>query len=97
MNILTIQSKMKKLVLSSCFRASSALFSIDRDDRLVKIQTAATIVHAWEGECMYYDLGNLTGIPSHVSILVEHQKTKKIINTTNVAEVKNYFREELDK
>ena len=75
--------------ISSCFRASSALFTIDRDERLCKIKNGTTVVHAWDDDCPYYDLANLTGIPSHVAILVEHQKTKQLINT-NFSEIKTY-------
>ena len=82
--------------ISSCFRASSALFTIDRDERLCKIKNGTTVVHAWDDDCPYYDLANLTGIPSHVAILVEHQKTKQLINT-NFSEIKTYVTEELDK
>ena len=81
---------------SSCFRASSALFTIDRNARLLKIKQATIIVHAWEDKSQHFDLANLTGIPSHVTILVEHEKTKKIINS-NFVDMRNYVREELDK
>ena len=46
---------------------------------LQKLEAATKFSHAWD-ECEYYDPTNLTGIPAHVMIFVNHEKLSKQVD-----------------
>ena len=84
------------IVHSACFRQSSALFKVDRDDRLVRLRNAATIAHAWEEDSKYYDVSNLTGIPAHIVNYVNHEKLSEKIDS-KFQQYEKLVTDELDK
>ena len=84
------------IVNSSCFRQSSALFKLDRDERLKRLRNATTIAHAWDEDSKYYDVANLTGIPPHIVNYVNHEKLSEKIDS-KFQQYEKLVTDELDK